>query len=78
MKDTSPFHTAVVTSKKKVPKKVFLDLMKDSYMHLDNNQLFSIVALMEKMLLAKQNGEHLAIGFRDWNKDGKGWKRRDI
>ena len=59
-----------VKSGAKLPKKVFLGVVKDSYKHLDKNQVASIVTLIEKMLKAKQSGENLTVGFRDWNEDG--------
>ena len=54
----------------KIPKKELLRLLDDAYKHLDKNQVAGIVALIEKMLLAMQNGEHLTVAFRDWNEDG--------
>ena len=54
----------------KIPKKEFLKLLDGAYKHLDKNQVWGIVALIEKMLLAMQNGEHLTVAFRDWNEDG--------
>tara|TARA_R110002012_G_scaffold1073_6_gene4508 strand:- start:363 stop:569 length:207 start_codon:yes stop_codon:yes gene_type:complete len=54
----------------KVPKKEFLGIVKDSYKYLDSNQIASIIMLIEKMLKAKQSGESLTVGFRDWNQDG--------
>ena len=62
--------TTVFSSDRKIPKKDFLGLVKDSYKHLDKNQIWSIFTLIEKMLKAKQNGESLTVGFRDWNEDG--------
>jgi len=54
----------------KIPKKELLKLLGDAYKHLDKNQVWGIVALIEKMMVAKQNGEHLTVAFRDWNEDG--------
>ena len=53
----------------KIPKKEFLKLLDDAYKHLDKNQVWGIVALIEKMMIAKQNGENLTVAFRDWNED---------
>ena len=54
----------------KIPKKEFLKLLDNSYEYLDKNQISGIVALIEKMLKAMQNGEKLTVEFRDWNEDG--------
>jgi len=54
----------------KIPKKQFLSILKDSYVHLDKNQIGGIIDLINKMLIAEQNGENLTIGFRDWNENG--------
>ena len=54
----------------KIPKKEFLKLLDDAYKHLDKNQVWGIVALIEKMMMAMQHGEHLTVAFRDWNEDG--------
>ena len=54
----------------KIPKKEFLKLLDDAYKHLDKNQVWGIVALIEKIMVAKQNGENLTVAFRDWNEDG--------
>ena len=54
----------------KIPKKKLLKVLDDAYKHLDKNQIAGIVALIEKMLIAKQNGENLTVAFRDWNEDG--------
>ena len=53
----------------KIPKKEFLKLLSTAYKHLDKNQVWGIVALIEKMMIAKQNGENLTVAFRDWNED---------
>jgi len=55
---------------RKIPKKKLLRLLDDAYKHLDKNQVAGIMALIERMLLAMQNGEHLTVAFRDWNEDG--------
>ena len=54
----------------KIPKKEFLKLLSTAYKHLDKNQVATIVGLIEKMIVAKQNGENLTVAFRDWNEDG--------
>lgn len=54
----------------KIPKKIFLNLIKQSYKHLNKDQIAGIVSLIEKMIIAKQNGENLTVAFRDWNEDG--------
>jgi len=54
----------------KIPKKELLKLLDNAYDYLDKNQVAGIVALIEKMIVAMQNGEHLTVGFRDWNEDG--------
>ena len=54
----------------KINKKQFLSILKASYKHLDKDQIASIVDLVNKMLIAKQNGENLTVAFRDWNEDG--------
>ena len=54
----------------KVSKKKLVTLLRLSYDILDKNQVASIVALIEKMVVAKQNGENLTVAFRDWNEDG--------
>ena len=53
----------------KVSKKKLVTLLRLSYDILDKNQVASIVALIEKMVVAKQNGENLTVAFRDWNED---------
>ena len=54
----------------KVPKKEFLKLLDGVYEHLNKNQIAGIVALVEKMIVAMQNGKNLTVSFRDWNEDG--------
>ena len=54
----------------KIPKKILLSFVKHSYKHLDKDQIAGIFALIEKMIVAKQNGEKLTVAFRDWNEDG--------
>ena len=54
----------------KIPKKELLKLLDGAYQYLDKNQVAGIVALIERMLLAMQDGEHLTVAFRDWNEDG--------
>ena len=54
----------------KIPKKELLELLGDVYEHLDKNQVATIVHLIEKMIVAKQNGENFTVAFRDWNEDG--------
>ena len=54
----------------KIPKKELLKLLDDAYEYLDKNQIASIVGLIEKMMVAMQNGEKLTVAFRDWNEDG--------
>ena len=54
----------------KISKKKLVTLLRLSYDILDKNQVASIVALIEKMVVAKQNGENLTVAFRDWNEDG--------
>ena len=54
----------------KIPKKKLVNLLKLAYEHLDKNQVATIVGLIEKMIVAKQNGENLTVAFRDWNEDG--------
>ena len=54
----------------KISKKKLVTLLRLSYDILDKNQVASIVALIEKMIVAKQNGENLTVAFRDWNEDG--------
>ena len=54
----------------KISKKKLVTLLRLSYDLLDKNQVASIVALIEKMVVAKQNGENLTVAFRDWNEDG--------
>ena len=54
----------------RLPKKEFLKLLDGAYKHLDKNQVWGIVALIEKIMVAKQNGENLTVAFRDWNEDG--------
>ena len=54
----------------KIPKKKLVNLLKLAYEHLDKNQVAGIVALIERMMVAKQNGENLTVAFRDWNEDG--------
>ena len=53
----------------KISKKKLVTLLRLSYDLLDKNQVASIVALIEKMIVAKQNGENLTVAFRDWNED---------
>ena len=53
----------------KISKKKLVTLLRLSYDLLDKNQVASIVALIEKMVVAKQNGENLTVAFRDWNED---------
>ena len=54
----------------KIPKKELLKLLDDVYEYLDKNQIAGIVGLIEKMMVAMQNGEKLTVAFRDWNEDG--------
>jgi len=54
----------------KISKKKLVTLLRLSYDLLDKNQVASIVSLIEKMVVAKQNGENLTVAFRDWNEDG--------
>ena len=54
----------------KISKKKLVTLLRLSYDVLDKNQVASIVALIERMVIAKQNGENLTVAFRDWNEDG--------
>jgi len=54
----------------KISKKKLVTLLRLSYDLLDKDQVAGIVALIEKMVLAKQNGEKLTVAFRDWNEDG--------
>ena len=54
----------------KISKKKLVTLLRLSYDILDKNQVAGIVALIEKMVVAKQNGENLTVAFRDWNEDG--------
>ena len=54
----------------KISKKKLVTLLRLSYDLLDKDQIAGIVALIEKMVLAKQNGENLTVAFRDWNEDG--------
>jgi hypothetical protein len=54
----------------KISKKKLVTLLRLSYDLLDKNQVASIVALIERMVVAKQNGENLTVAFRDWNEDG--------
>ena len=54
----------------KIPKKELLKLLDDVYEYLDKNQIAGIVGLIEKMMVAIQNGEKLTVAFRDWNEDG--------
>ena len=54
----------------KISKKKLVTLLRLSYDLLDKSQVASIVALIEKMVVAKQNGENLTVAFRDWNEDG--------
>ena len=54
----------------KISKKKLVTLLRLSYDVLDKNQVASIVALIERMVIAKQNGENLTVAFRDWNQDG--------
>ena len=54
----------------KIPKKEFLKLLDGTYEYLDKSQIAGIVALVEKMIRAMQNGEKLTVAFRDWNEDG--------
>ena len=53
----------------KISKKKLVTLLRLSYDLLDKSQVASIVALIEKMIVAKQNGENLTVAFRDWNED---------
>ena len=54
----------------KIPKKAFLEVLKGAYKLLDKNQIWTIIVLVEKMLLAIKDGEHLNVAFRDYNEDG--------
>ena len=54
----------------KIPKKELLKLLDGAYDYLDKNQIAGIVGLIEKMMVAMQNGEKLTVAFRDWNEDG--------
>ena len=54
----------------KISKKKLVTLLRLSYDLLGKDQVAGIVALIEKMVLAKQNGENLTVSFRDWNEDG--------
>ena len=49
----------------KISKKKLVTLLRLSYDLLDKNQVASIVSLIEKMVVAKQNGENLTVAFRD-------------
>ena len=60
----------VVKIGEKISKKDFLSLLKKTYNFLDKDQVASIMVLVEKMIIAKSNGEKLTPAFRDWNKDG--------
>ena len=55
---------------KKISKKKLVTLLRLSYDVLDKNQVASIVAIIERMVVARQNGENLTVAFRDWNEDG--------
>ena len=57
-------------SGQKIPKKAFISVVKDAYKLLDKNQVWSIIALIEKMVVASKDGEKLTVAFRDWNEDG--------
>ena len=57
-------------AEQKISKKKLVTLLRLSYDLLDKDQVAGIVALIEKMVLAKQNGEKLTVAFRDWNEDG--------
>ena len=57
-------------SGQKIPKKAFISVIKDAYKLLDKNQVWSIIALIEKMVVASKDGEKLTVAFRDWNEDG--------
>ena len=73
-KDREAMNLNDVTEKpqaeQKISKKKLVTLLRLSYDLLDKNQVASIVALIEKMVAAKQNGENLTIEFRNWNEDG--------
>ena len=60
----------VVKIGEKISKKHFLSLLKKAYNFLGKDQVASIMVLVEKMLIAKSNGEKLTPSFRDWNEDG--------
>ena len=60
----------VVKIGEKISKKDYLSLMKRTYKFLDKDQVASIIQLIYKMLLAKENGEKMTIATRDWNQDG--------
>ena len=57
-------------SGQKIPKKAFINVIKDAYRLLDKNQVWSIIVLIEKMLIASKDGENLTVAFRDYNEDG--------
>ena len=57
-------------SGQKIPKKAFISVIKDAYKLLDKNLVWSIIALIEKMVIASKDGEKLTVAFRDWNEDG--------
>ena len=60
----------VYQSGQKIPKKAFINVIKDAYRLLDKNQVWSIIVLIEKMLIASKDGENLTVAFRDYNEDG--------
>ena len=70
--ETMDLNTVAETAQagQKISKKKLVTLLRLSYDILDKNQVASIVALIEKMVVAKQNGENLTVAFRDWNEDG--------
>ena len=60
----------IATMRGKPPKKELLDILDAGYDLLDKDQIASLITLIEKMVIAKKNGEDLSVRFRDWNEDG--------